>query len=162
MPVPAGARGRILVGSPSMAADYADAATPRFADQCIDGRYLTSDVGSVDGTGLLRLHGRLGPVVNLAGRKVDPDEVRAAAMALPAVRDAVVFPVRGAARTVLALVVAGDADRLDRAGVVGGLRHDLADYKMPQIIEIVAEIPRGSAGKPLLGRLRQITGGGAA
>jgi long-chain acyl-CoA synthetase len=163
--VPAGTCGRILVSSPSMAADYADAATPRFADQCIDGQYLTSDVGSIDGTGLLRLHGRVGPVVNLAGRKIDPDEVRAAAMALPAVSDAVAFPVRGAARTVLALVVAGDMDRLDRAGVVGGLQRDLADYKIPQIIEIVPEIPRGSAGKPLLDRLRQITeitGGGAA
>jgi long-chain acyl-CoA synthetase len=156
--VPTGTRGRILVRTPSMATDYADSAGPRFAEACIDGRYLTSDVGSVDGTGLLRLHGRVGPVVNLAGRKVDPDEVRAAAMSLPAVRDAVVFPVRGAARTVLALVVAGDADRLDRAGVVGGLRHNLADYKMPQIIKIVADIPRGSAGKPLLGRLRHIAG----
>jgi acyl-CoA synthetase (AMP-forming)/AMP-acid ligase II len=65
--------------------------------------------------------------------------------------------VRGTTRTVLALVVEGDLDRTD---VVDGLQRNLADYKIPQVIRIVPELPRGAAGKPLLDRLRHIAAGG--
>jgi long-chain acyl-CoA synthetase len=157
--LPAGATGRVSVATASMAGDYLDGERPRFAERCPGGALLTQDLGMLDGDGRLRLAGRVGPVANLAGRKVDPAEVRAAVLTLPGVRDAAVFVTDGPGRPVLALVAEGAASRQD---LVAGLQGQLADYKIPQIVRVVPALPRGSAGKPLRDRLEEMAHGGGA
>jgi len=69
--------GRLLVASDAVACGYN---VTREGDALGDGRYLTHDLGQIDG-GRIRLHGTLGGAINVAGRKVSPAKVEAALMA---------------------------------------------------------------------------------
>jgi acyl-CoA synthetase (AMP-forming)/AMP-acid ligase II len=150
--MPAGAVGRIRVQTPSMASGYLDTAGPDFAE-AVDqrGYYVTQDLGLLTPEGDLVLGGRIGRLVNIAGRKIDPAEVEAALRELPGVRDAVVRGEVSGERTVLAAYLEGTA--VSREEVVRFCLGRLAQYKIPQLITILPRLPRSSAGKISLGRI---------
>ncbi len=56
------------------------------------GTFVTSDLGRFDG-GRLYLHGRVGDLINVAGRKVSPESIEMALSSHPAVRDCLAFGV---------------------------------------------------------------------
>ncbi|UED83202.1 class I adenylate-forming enzyme family protein [Streptomyces profundus] len=120
-----------------------------------EGYYGTGDRGLLR-DGRLFVTGRLGGPINLAGRKVDPEEIERVVRALEGVRDSVLLADRDAhGETVLHLVLAG-ASTLTRAEVVDGCRQRLAPYKVPGRITFLESIPRSSAGKVRLSELRTL------
>jgi len=70
--------GRLLVASDAVASGY-DITRP--GDSLGNGRYLTHDLGQIDGQSRVRLHGTTGGAINVAGRKVSPAKVEAALLA---------------------------------------------------------------------------------
>jgi acyl-coenzyme A synthetase/AMP-(fatty) acid ligase len=136
--------GRILVRGPAVSCGYAGGDASAF----VDGGFLTGDLGSLDGSGRLRLTGRVSAFVNVAGRKVQPEEVEGVLRTHPGVADARVFGVPDAQRgeRLAACVVARDAG----LGVVA-LRAFCADrlaaYKIPRALVLVADLPRDERGK---------------
>jgi acyl-CoA synthetase (AMP-forming)/AMP-acid ligase II len=153
-PEDAGGAGEVLVRTASMASGYLN--HPGLFESRLDagGFYRSGDHGRmVDGR--LHLVGRTQDHINVAGRKIDPTEVVAVAVALDGVTDAVAFPDEDLNReTLVHLVVAADP-RVTRMAVAEACRARLAPYKVPGRISLVPEIPRNGIGKPRIALLRE-------
>jgi long-chain acyl-CoA synthetase len=146
-PLPAGAEGRVLVLSRAVAL----AELPPGEERSILGpkRFLSSDLGVVDGEGRLTLTGRVGECLNVAGKKVHPEEVRRVIEEIPGVERAVVagLPDRHRGQLVAAVVVADRGAVLTVHAVLAGCRTRLAPHKIPRRVVIVDELPTSARGK---------------
>lgn len=123
----------------------------------VDGFWRSGDVGSVDADGHVRVHDRLKDMINRGGFKIwsaevehvlarHPDIVECAVVAVP-------DPVLGE-RVCAVVVTAGDA--LDAAAVRAHCAGHLADYKVPEFVELRHEpLPRNANGKVLKAQLRE-------
>ena len=104
--------------------------------------------------------GRADEVMNAGGYRVAPQEVEAALLRHPGIAEAaaVDLPVREGVSIVAAFFVpAGDAPEADElARHCEGL---LARYKCPREFHAVASLPRGSNGKLIRRKLRDMRGG---
>ena len=148
-PLPAGETGEISVSSPAMTSGYAD--MPDVNREAFrDGRFLTGDLGSLDGEGMLRIEGRKKLLIEVGGYKVDPIEVEDVIAGHDKVEEAVVVGVPGAKpgeETVKAVLVL--SDECERRELVEYCRERLANYKVPRELEFRDEIPKSPLGKVL-------------
>lgn len=120
-----------------------------------EGWYRTGDLAARTAPGeAIKLLGRLGSLINVAGEKVNPWDVERVLLAHPAVREAQVLAaadtVRGQvpfARVVLTHTE-GTASAADLAA---WCRSRLAPHQMPRRVEVVASLPRSSTGKVVQG-----------
>jgi len=120
-PVPAGEVGEICLSGAGLAHGYLDdprATAERFVTLPLDDQpteiYRTGDLGTVDSTGVLHFRGREDRQVKVAGHRIEPTEIEAAARAVPGVTDCAVVPVPGrdgGAVTRLVLFYTADARR---------------------------------------------------
>jgi long-chain acyl-CoA synthetase len=146
--LPPGEEGQVSVRSTAMASCYLNA-PENTAATFVEGRVLTGDIGCFDEAGHLFLIGRKKSMLDVAGNKVSPAEVEACLLEHPAVADVVVTGVPipdGNHRIKAAIVQRGEVTPVELRAFCAG---KLADFKVPQLIEFVAEIPRGALGKPL-------------
>jgi long-chain acyl-CoA synthetase len=107
----------------------------------------TGDIGYLDSDGYLFLIARRGDLINVGGRKVAPDEIENLLCQLEGVRDVacVAEPDELLGECVKAYLVT--ERMIGRAEVAAFLRTRLEEYKIPQVIEQIASIPRTSSGK---------------
>lgn len=108
-----------------------------------DGWFFTGDIGRLDAEGFLYLLTRKTAVINLAGRKVFPEEIETILNRHPAVSESRVYgklhPHLG--ETVEAEIVLSSAEaKLDT--IHAFCREHLASYKIPTRFTIVAALPR--------------------
>jgi len=108
-----------------------------------DGWFFTGDIGRLDAEGFLYLLTRKAAVINLAGRKVFPEEIEAVLNRHPAVSESRVYgklhPHLG--ETVEAEIVLSSAEaKLDT--IHAFCREHLASYKIPTRFTVVAALPR--------------------
>ena len=138
---------RVHVRSDAVSSGYSE---PGEGDGFVDGGFLTGDYGGWDARGRLLLRGRASSFVNVAGRKVVPDEVEQVLRAMPGVADVRIVAAPDARRgQQIAACVVRDA-RAGRLTAVGIRRYcaaRLATYKIPRTIVFVDSIPRTSRGK---------------
>ncbi|MEU2436622.1 class I adenylate-forming enzyme family protein [Streptomyces rubradiris] len=145
----------VEVLSESMGTRYLNAPGVLEARVGADGFYRSGDRGYLSG-GSLVLTGRTSQLVNVGGRKVDAKEVTDVLLGAPHVTDAVVLEaVDRHGATALAAVLTG-APGLDPAGARRHVARHLAPYKVPSLVRVVPEIPRGSSGKPNAAVLRRM------
>ena len=146
-PLPAGAEGRVLVLSRAVA--LGELPPPEDPGILGPGRFLSGDIGVVGGDGRLTLTGRVGEYLNVAGKKVHPEEVRRVLEGISGVESAVVAglpdPHRG--QLVAAVVVPERGATLTVHAVLAGCRARLAPHKVPRRIVIVDELPTSERGK---------------
>lgn len=148
----------VLVRTASMASGYLN--HPGLFESRLDaqGFYRSGDRGRIV-DGRLHLVGRTQDHINVAGRKIDPEEVLAVVLELAEVADAVVFPDEDLDReTVAHLALVPRTPGLTRQHVQAALRERLAPYKVPGKISFVDEIPRTGIGKPRIAWLREQLG----
>ena len=114
-----------------------------------DNTIFTSDVGTLDEEGMLRLSGRASDVINVGGFKVSPIEVEEVAMSNPMVSDCICIsashPVTGHALKLL--VVTPPDQTLDKRSLAHFLADRLEPYKVPMLYEQVDTIARTYNGK---------------
>ncbi len=139
-----GGAGRVTVRTGWMAEGYLDGDPQEWAAHLSDGHYLTSDLGRLT-DGFLILEGRVGRIVNVGGRKIDPAEIEEALRLIDGVSYACVLLVHVHGRPALAAFI--ESATLGRADILRSLSGKLADYKIPSAIRIAAKLPRGEAGK---------------
>jgi acyl-coenzyme A synthetase/AMP-(fatty) acid ligase len=111
-----------------------------------DGWYRTGDL-AVAQRGGLRLSGRIGTMINVAGEKVSPGDVERVLASHPTVRDVHVF---AAADQVHGQVPAAHVVLRSPIGVpelVHWCRERLAPHQIPRSIAVVTEISRSAMGK---------------
>lgn len=152
--------GEVLVKSPGVFRGYYN--DPELTQECMtpDGWFRTGDLGYVDSSGFLHLKGRLKEIVIRGGLHVYPDEVEQILSRLPWVRAVALVgipdPVLGE-RTCACIVTDENAKVPDDMlyAVRGAVSTRLADYKLPDAVLRVAELPRNATGKILKGVLRE-------
>jgi acyl-CoA synthetase (AMP-forming)/AMP-acid ligase II/acyl carrier protein len=146
--LPAGERGEIALRGPTITRGYDnDAAATREAFR--DGWFHTGDLGYLDEEGYLFIVGRLKEVINRGGQKVAPGEVEEVLLSHPDVVEAAVFSVPHArlGADVAAAVVPRPGATLSVAKLRDFVRKRLASFKVPGLIRIVPDIPKGGGGK---------------
>lgn len=141
------AAGRIFVEGNAVASGYAHAEGDPVA-AFSEGGFLTGDLGYLDGMGRLVLTGRVSPLVNVAGRKVDPVEVERRLLELPGIADARVFGMSCDTRgqQVVAFLVRTDA-ALTPLAIRQRCAETLSTHKIPRRFVFVDRFPVDSRGK---------------
>lgn len=147
--LPVGEIGTVWLRSAAVMAGYwrDPAAT---AETIRDGWLRTSDLGSVDDAGCLRLHGRADDLYIRGGYNVHPEVVEAVLSRHPGVREVAVIPTADAVLGSIgtAIVVPTDPSappRLhDLRSFAGGA---LAGHELPEAIAIVEALPHTSLHK---------------
>ncbi|MFI6996057.1 AMP-binding protein [Nocardia sp. NPDC050175] len=156
-PLPAGETGRVFVRG----ADY----WPKFrylhdngeADSPVPGFLAIGDRGYLDDDGFLYITGRANDLIISGGVNIYPAEIENAIMALDGVEDVAVFGIAhhgDLGEVVAAQVVPRPGAELTEESIRAGLAGQLAAYKVPSVLRIVAELPRDDAGKIYKRQLR--------
>ncbi len=126
------------------------------AEQIKDGWLHTGDVGQMHKDGYFRVVDRLKDLIIRSGMKVYPVEVEAVLHDHPKVREAIVIGVPDVTRgeLVKAFVVAKAGTQPGEEEIVAFCRENLAQYKVPSMVEFRESLPRSAVGKPLRRLLR--------
>jgi long-chain acyl-CoA synthetase len=148
-PLPPGETGEVTVASPAMMSGYSDLPDVN-AQAFASGRFQTGDLGSLDADGRLTISGRKKLLIEVGGYKVDPIEVEDVVEEHPKVAEAVVVgvPGKGPGEEVVKAVIVPSDDVAERE-IVDFCRERLANYKVPQLVELREEIPKSPLGKIL-------------
>jgi acyl-CoA synthetase (AMP-forming)/AMP-acid ligase II len=144
--LPAGSQGEVVVRGANVTRGYhnnPEANRAAFSN----GWFRTGDRGVLDGEGYLTLIGRIKELINRGGEKISPLEIDAVLLAHPAVAEAAAFAVPDAkyGEEVNAAVVSrADVTVAELQNYCGSR---LADFKIPKVIHLVKELPKGPTGK---------------
>jgi len=144
--LPPGRTGEILIRSNSMINGYLN--EPDLNQESFTGGFFrTGDLGRIDQDGNIHISGRKKWLINAAGVKIDPVEIRNVLLACPKVKDAFVTGVKSkrGLEMVKALVVAQPGCGVN--DIIAFCRERLADYKIPRVIEFRDSLPSDIMGK---------------
>ncbi len=153
--VSVGGEGEILTRGPELFLGYTD---PDLTRETFDGDWFrTGDIGRCDAEGFLTITDRKKDIIIRGGENISSREVEEMLLRHPDVRDVatVAMPDARLGEKVCAFVVPRgghvlDLDSLSRHCLAGGL----ARFKVPERLELVAELPRNAAGKVRKDQLR--------
>ena len=144
-----GQSGEVVIRGENVTAGYEGAPE---ADQSAftDGWFRTGDLGYLDAEGYLFLTGRLKEIINRGGEKISPYEVENVLLEHPSVREAVAFAVPDGrlGEELGAAVSLKDGSALDPRRLREYAGERLTAFKVPAVIRVVADIPKGPTGKP--------------
>jgi acyl-CoA synthetase (AMP-forming)/AMP-acid ligase II len=138
--------GRVHVASNAVSSGYAGSVGD--VDGFTDGGFLTGDYGRYDHRGNLVLTGRASSFINVAGKKVQPEEVEHVLRAMPGIDDARVIGVADPARGqhIVACIVSSDA-QMSAPAIRQYCSARLSAYKVPRTIVFIDRIPLTERGK---------------
>ncbi len=159
--VPAGEPGEVLVRGYNVMRGYLD--DPMATAQAIDadGWLHTGDVGVLDERGYLRITDRITDVFIVGGFNCYPAEIEKLLCEHPAIAQAAVIGVPDArlGEVGKAYVVLRPGAQADAASLIAWARQNMANYKVPRELEIVAALPVNAAGKVQKFALRELHAG---
>jgi long-chain acyl-CoA synthetase len=146
--VPEGETGEIVVRGLSMCVGYWN--DPEATGAAVrEGWLHTGDLASRDRDGYYWFKGRKKEIIIRGGSNISPQEVEEALYKHPAVQEAGVVgtpdPVYG--ESVTALVVLREGHALEAQELHGFVQQHLADYKLPEKVFFLKELPKSAAGK---------------
>ncbi|MFD7659149.1 AMP-binding protein [Actinosynnema sp. NPDC059797] len=143
VPVPPGEVGEVAIGGAALAHGYLaapDLTAAAFGRVLVGGRavpvYFTGDRGWLDANGVLHFAGRADAQLKVAGHRVEPAEIEAAARELGS-RRSVAVAVAGPRIVLFAEPPAG----MDEAQLRDRLRRELPAYMAPARVHFVPELP---------------------
>jgi acyl-CoA synthetase (AMP-forming)/AMP-acid ligase II len=152
--------GEILVKSPGVFRGYYNDPDLTQAAFDSDGWLKTGDLGVIDDAGFLHVKGRSKEIIIRGGLHVYPEEVEAVLSELPWVSAVSIVGIPDGVlgeRTCACIVLNEYADAPDDllAAVRQTISQRLADYKIPDAVLRVSDLPRTATGKVLRGVLRE-------
>ena len=149
--------GELLIRGPNVVAGYWN--KPEATRQTFDGGWLRSgDLARIDEHGLVYVVDRAKDMINRGGENVYSVEVENALAGAPGVADAAVVGVPDdvLGEKVGAVVVAAPGTEFSVDAVIAYLADRLADFKIPQYVDVRTEpLPRNPGGKLLKRQLRE-------
>ncbi len=145
--VPTGEVGRIFVESDLLFEGY----TGGGHKEVIDGYMSTGDTGRLDADGLLHVEGRDDEMIVSGGENVFPREVEDLLSSHPDIIESAVVgvPDDEFGQRLKAFVVVRDGATLGADDVRAHVKANLARFKIPRDVELVAVLPRNATGKIL-------------
>jgi malonyl-CoA/methylmalonyl-CoA synthetase len=156
-PLPAGEVGQIQVRGPNIFKGYWRMPEKTAEEFTADGWFRTGDVGRLDADGFVTIVGRSKDLVITGGYNVYPAEIEGFLNALPGVAESAVIgvPHPDFGEAVVAVVVARPGQPApEPPALIGALKGQIAGFKVPKFVEVVAELPRNAMGKVLKNQLR--------
>jgi long-chain acyl-CoA synthetase len=157
-PVARGEVGQLGVRGPSVTVGYWS--RPGVIEPATrDGWFCTGDLMRQGEGDELWFVGRKKDLIIRGGSNISPLEIERALLSHPAVRDAAVvgIPDTTLGERVAAAVNLGNVSgKMVVADILAGIRSQLADYKVPEWLQVVDEIPRNANGKIDRGTLRAL------
>ena len=117
------------------------------AEAFVNGWFRTGDQGMLGDDGYLTLTGRLKELINRGGEKISPLEIDAVMLEHPAVAEAICFAVPDehyGECVQAAVVLGGECEQQD---IQDFCRERLADFKVPDVVHFIDELPRSATGK---------------
>ena len=157
--VPTGEIGQVFVRNGSQFDGYTSGTTRDFHD----GFMASGDLGRFDADGRLFVVGRDDEMIVSGGENVYPIEVEKTLTTHPSVAEAAVIGVDDTdyGQRLVAFVVLTHAAATTPAELKQHVRDNLANYKVPREITVLAELPRNITGKVLRRDLQDRAAGGA-
>ncbi|MFI5612193.1 AMP-binding protein [Amycolatopsis sp. NPDC051903] len=151
----------VLLRGPNVMLGYLDDPGATAAAIDADGWLHTGDVGRLSPDGHLKITDRLKDVYVCGGFNVYPAEVEQVLAEHPDVAESAVIGVPDArlGEVGRAFVVPRPGSRPSADEILAHCKENLANFKLPRSVELVAELPRSPAGKVLKRLLREDTHG---
>jgi malonyl-CoA/methylmalonyl-CoA synthetase len=156
-PLPQGEIGGIQVRGPNVFKGYwrmPEKTREEFTD---DGWFRTGDVGKVDERGYVVIVGRSKDLIISGGYNVYPAEIEGYINDLPGVAESALVgvPHPDFGEVGVAVVTARPGAQLSGDEIVGKLKSQLANFKIPKRCFVVDELPRNTMGKVQKNLLRE-------
>jgi acyl-CoA synthetase (AMP-forming)/AMP-acid ligase II len=153
-PAGEGEAGEVLVRGPSIMAGYLDDPAETAKVLSPDGWLHTGDLGTLDEAGRLRIVGRVKDMFIVGGFNAYPAEIENALLRHSGIRQVAVIgiPDERLGEVGMAFVV---GDGLSSDEVIEWSRREMANYKVPRVVEIVDELPLNATGKVVKDALRE-------
>lgn len=148
-PLPHGQVGELVCKTPGLMRGYYqnEEATRKAID--VDGWFHTGDLATIDNAKYVTIVGRIKEMINRGGFKIYPREVEEVIYRHPAVQEAAVVgvpdPVLG--ERACACITITVKTRVSPEDIRAYCRQYLADYKVPDFVEVMEEFPLNSSGK---------------
>ena len=122
------------------------------------GVFLSDDLARWSEQGELELTGRIGDLINTAGKKVNPREIEQILLQMNGIREAKVWGEAAGARgqVVAAAIVAGP--EITREQIRDFCRLHLSSHKIPRILKLLEQMPLDERGKFKRSALQAIEG----
>jgi malonyl-CoA/methylmalonyl-CoA synthetase len=154
---PRGEIGGIEVKGPNVFAGYwrlPEKTKEEFTD---DGWFKTGDVGRIDERGYVCIVGRSKDLIISGGYNVYPAEIEGYINDMPGVAESAVVgvPHPDFGEAVVAVVVPRAGAQLEGAAIAAALKTQIANFKVPKLVELVQELPRNTMGKVQKNLLRE-------
>ncbi len=140
--------GEITISGPDVFAGYWQA--PELSAQALrDGWLHTGDLARTDDEGFMYIVDRKKDMIISGGFNIYPTEVEQALYQHPAVYEACVFgvPDKLWGESVKAMIVLKPGETATPADLIEHCRKQLADFKKPRSVELLAELPKNANGK---------------
>ena len=154
-----GQSGEVLLRGGSIMAGYLDDPEETQKVLSADGWLRTGDLGELDEAGRLRIVGRVKDMFIVGGFNAYPAEIENALLRHPAVQQAAVIgiPDQRLGEVGMAFVVVSGGRSGD--DIIEWSRNEMANYKVPRVVEIVDALPLNATGKVLKDVLRDQAAG---
>jgi malonyl-CoA/methylmalonyl-CoA synthetase len=122
-----------------------------------DGWFKTGDVGKIDALGYFTIVGRSKDLIISGGYNVYPAEIEGYINEMPGVAESAVIgvPHPDFGEAVVAVVVAKPGATLDSDAMIGQLKANIANFKVPKRLFVATELPRNAMGKVQKNVLRE-------
>ena len=149
IPVTAGEAGEIEVRGYTVMSGYFDDPAATAETITTDGWLRTGDVGVLDQAGYLRVTDRMKDMFITGGFNCYPAEIERLMLAHPDIREVAVIGIPDArmGEVAKAIVVPADGRRIEAEALIAWCRGQMANYKVPRVVEVVEALPRNAMGK---------------
>lgn len=152
-----GAEGELIVRGPNVMLGYHN--KPGETESALrDGWYRTGDLAKSDENGFLTITGRLKELIIRGGQNIAPAEIEEVVNKFPPVLDSAVVGVshEHLGEVPALFVVARPGMAIDKDAILKYCADQLSAYKVPQSVQVIAEIPRTGSGKIIRFKLREM------
>jgi malonyl-CoA/methylmalonyl-CoA synthetase len=156
-PLPAGEIGQIEVKGPNVFKGYWRMPEKTADEFTTDLWFKTGDVGRIDADGYVTIVGRSKDLIITGGYNVYPAEIEGFINDMPGVAESAVVgvPHPDFGEAVVAVVVPRPGTELSGADIAARLKNQIANFKVPKLVEVVPELPRNTMGKVQKNLLRE-------
>ncbi len=148
-PIAAGEIGHIQVKGPNVFKGYWRMPEKTADEFTTDLWFKTGDVGKIDSDGVITIVGRSKDLIISGGYNVYPAEIESFINDMPGVAESAVVgvPHPDFGEAVVAVVVAKPGAAVNGADIAAKLKTQIANFKVPKLVDVVPDLPRNAMGK---------------